>query len=73
MRTRLQITLEENLYNQLKSISVSTSIPMSKLLDKALEMYLPTVTDKVDGLNVKEDIEKAKAQKNKAKEMLGID
>ncbi|OAO82577.1 ribbon-helix-helix domain-containing protein [Anoxybacillus flavithermus] len=39
-RTQFGSTLKNELYNELKKISDKTSIPISKLLDKAIELLI---------------------------------
>lgn len=42
-RTRFSSTLDKELCQRLKEHSEKTSIPISKIIDKALEMYLNSV------------------------------
>ena len=39
-RTAISTAIDKELYQQLKEYSEKTSIPISKLFDKAIEMYL---------------------------------
>lgn len=39
-RTKIGSAVDKKLYNELKSYSEKTSIPMSKLLDMAIEKFL---------------------------------
>ena len=39
-RTRISSTLDNEIYKQLKSYSNKTSVPITKILDKAISMYL---------------------------------
>lgn len=42
-RTRFSSTIDNEIYKKVKEYSDKTSIPISKIIDKALEMYLETV------------------------------
>lgn len=42
-RTAISTAIEKELYARLKEYSDKTSIPISKLIDKAIAMYLETV------------------------------
>ena len=42
-RTGISTAIEKDLYRRLKEYSEKTSIPISKLIDKAIAMYLDTV------------------------------
>lgn len=42
-RTAISNAIDKELYSRLKSYSEETSIPISKLLDKAIDMYLKSV------------------------------
>lgn len=42
-RTAISTAIDKNLYKQLKSYSDETGIPLSKLFDKAIAMYLESV------------------------------
>lgn len=42
-RTAISTAIENELYKKLKDYSNKTSIPISKLIDKAIAMYLETV------------------------------
>ena len=42
-RTAISTAIDKELYQQLKEYSEKTSIPISKLIDKALAMYLDAV------------------------------
>lgn len=39
-RTPIGSAIDKNLYEELKNYSKETSIPISKLLDKAIKMFL---------------------------------
>ena len=45
LKNRIAISnaVDKELYSRLKSYSEETSIPISKLLDKAIDMYLRSV------------------------------
>lgn len=45
LKNRIAISnaIDKELYSRLKSYSEETSIPISKLLDKAIDMYLKSV------------------------------
>lgn len=45
LKNRIAISnaVDKELYSRLKSYSEETSIPISKLLDKAIDMYLKSV------------------------------
>lgn len=45
-RTAISTAIEKELYQRLKEYSVKTSIPISKLIDKAISMYLDSVDSK---------------------------
>ena len=42
-RTAISTAIDKELYAKLKEYSDKTSIPISKLIDKAIAMYLETV------------------------------
>ena len=42
-RTALSTAIDKELYKQLKEYSEETGIPLSKLFDKAISMYLESV------------------------------
>ena len=42
-RTAISTAIDNELYKRLKAYSEKTSIPISKLIDKAITMYLKTV------------------------------
>ena len=42
-RTAISTAINKDLYRRLKEYSEKTSIPISKLIDKAIAMYLDTV------------------------------
>ena len=42
-RTAISTAIDNEVYNKVKEYSDETSIPISKIIDKALEMYLKTV------------------------------
>ena len=42
-RTAISTAIDKDLYRRLKEYSEKTSIPISKLIDKAITMYLDTV------------------------------
>ena len=42
-RTAISTAINKELYQQLKEYSEETSIPISKLFDKAIEMYLESL------------------------------
>lgn len=42
-RTAISTAIDNELYKQLKEYSEQTSIPISKLIDKAIAMYLDSV------------------------------
>ena len=42
-RTAISTAIDKDLYRRLKEYSEKTSIPISKLIDKAIAMYLGTV------------------------------
>ena len=42
-RTAISTAIDKELYTKLKEYSNKTSIPISKLIDKAIAMYLETV------------------------------
>ena len=44
-RTAITTAIENELYTRLKAYSEKTSIPISKLSDKAIAMYLETVDE----------------------------
>ena len=44
-RTAISTAIENELYKRLKAYSGKTSIPISKLIDKAIAMYLETVDE----------------------------
>lgn len=45
LKNRIAISnaIDKEMYSRLKSYSEETSIPISKLLDKAIDMYLKSV------------------------------
>lgn len=45
-RTAMSVTLENEIYERLKKYSENTSIPITRILDKAVVMYLDSVEDK---------------------------
>lgn len=45
-RTRIGSAIDKALYNQLKQLSATTQIPMSKLLDNSIELLLKCYKDK---------------------------
>lgn len=45
-RTAISTAIEKDLYSRLKNYSDKTSIPISKLLDKAISQYLDSVENK---------------------------
>ena len=42
-RTRISSTLDNEVYKKLKEYSDKTSVPISKILDKSVLMYLESV------------------------------
>lgn len=42
-RTRFSTTLDNEIYKQLKEYSSKTDIPLTKIMDKAVTMYLQSV------------------------------
>lgn len=42
-RTAISTAVDKEIYKRLKEYSEKTSIPISKLIDKAIAMYLKTV------------------------------
>ena len=42
-RTAISTAIDKELYEQLKKYSEETSIPISKLFDKAVAMYLESI------------------------------
>lgn len=42
-RTRISSTLDNDIYKKLKECSDKTSVPISKILDKAILMYIESV------------------------------
>lgn len=42
-RTAISTAIDNEIYKRTKEYSDETSIPISKIIDKALEMYLKTV------------------------------
>ena len=42
-RTRISSTLDNGVYKKLKEYSNKTSVPISKILDKAVLMYIESV------------------------------
>lgn len=42
-RTAMSVTLENEIYERLKKYSDETSIPVTRILDKAVAMYLDSV------------------------------
>lgn len=42
-RTRFSSTIDNDIYKKTKEYADKTSIPISKIIDKALKMYLETV------------------------------
>lgn len=45
-RTRISTTLENDIYRRLKEYSDKSSVPITKILDKAVVMYLDSVDSK---------------------------
>ena len=45
-RIAISTAIESELYKRLKEHSEKTSIPLSKLFDKAIKMYLDSIKDK---------------------------
>ena len=45
-RTRISSTLDNEIYKQLKQYADKSDIPITKILDKSVEMYLKNVNDK---------------------------
>lgn len=45
-RTAISTAIDNELYRRLKEQSEKTSIPISKLFDKAIEMYLNSIKEK---------------------------
>lgn len=45
-RTAMSVTLENEIYERLKKYSETTSVPITRILDKAVVMYLDSVKDK---------------------------
>ncbi len=43
-RTAISTAIDKELYKQLKEYSEKTGIPLSKLFDKAISMYLESVS-----------------------------
>ena len=43
-RTAISTAIDNELYKKLKEYSEKTSIPISKLLDKAISLFLETIT-----------------------------
>lgn len=44
-RTRISSTLDNDIYRRLKEYSEKTDIPITKILDKAVIMYLDSVKE----------------------------
>lgn len=44
-RTRFSTTLDNEIYKQLKEYSSKTDIPLTKIMDKAVTMYLQSVNN----------------------------
>lgn len=44
-RTAMSVTLDNEIYERLKKYSENTSIPITRILDKAVVMYLDSVRD----------------------------
>ncbi len=42
-RTAMSVTLDNEIYERLKKYSENTSIPITRILDKAVVMYLDSV------------------------------
>lgn len=42
-RTRISSTLDNDIYKKLKECSDKTSVPITKILDKAVLMYIESV------------------------------
>lgn len=42
-RTAISTAIDKELYEKLKSYSENTSIPISKLLDKSISMFLESI------------------------------
>lgn len=45
-RTAMSVTLENEIYERLKKYSETTSVPITRILDKAVVMYLDSVRNK---------------------------
>lgn len=45
-RTAMSVTLENEIYGRLKKYSEITSVPITRILDKAVVMYLDSVKGK---------------------------
>lgn len=45
-RTAMSVTLENGIYERLRDYSEKTSIPITRILDKAVIMYLDNVDSK---------------------------
>ena len=45
-RTRISTTMENDVYRRLKEYSDKSSVPITKILDKAVVMYLDNVDSK---------------------------
>lgn len=45
-RTRICTTIDDNIYKALKEYSSKTDIPITKIFDKAITMYLECSKDK---------------------------
>lgn len=44
-RTRISTTLDNDIYKRLKEYSDKTDIPITKIFDKAIAMYLDSVKE----------------------------
>lgn len=45
-RTAMSVTLENEIYERLRKYSETTSVPITRILDKAVVMYLDSVRNK---------------------------
>ena len=45
-RTRISTTIENDIYRRLKEYSDKSSIPITKILDKSIVMYLDSINNK---------------------------
>lgn len=46
-RTAISATIENKIYKELKEYSDKTSIPITRILDKAIVLYLDSVKNKI--------------------------